>query len=58
VTVEIAGSRTTVAVEASHYFTGDDWVTFWISDRIALPEPIARFARATVIAIDTSLICE
>jgi hypothetical protein len=46
-----SGVRETTEVEATHYFTDDEWVTFWTPDRLKLPEPVARFARASITEI-------
>jgi hypothetical protein len=51
VTVDILGSRAITKVEAAHVFTSDQWVTFWSSDRLNLPDPVARFRREDVEGI-------
>jgi hypothetical protein len=44
-------ARSTAEIEAAHYFTDDEWVTFWTPDRLRLPEPVARFERAHITEI-------
>jgi hypothetical protein len=48
---EPSGSRSTAEIEAEHYFTDDEWVTFWSTDRLKLPDPVARFERAAIAEI-------
>jgi hypothetical protein len=48
---EPSGSRSTSEIEAEHYFTDDEWVTFWSADGLKLPDPVARFERAMITEI-------
>jgi hypothetical protein len=48
---EPSGSRSTSEIEAEHYFTDDEWVTFWSADGLKLPDPVARFERAAITEI-------
>ena len=46
-----SGSHQTSELEAEHYFTNDDRVTFRSSGPLRIPEPVAQFERAVVAAI-------
>lgn len=46
-----SGSHETSEFEADQYFTHDDRVTFWSSDQLGLPEPVAQFERAVISEI-------
>jgi hypothetical protein len=46
-----SGSKSTSQIEAEHYFTDDEWVTFWSANRLKLPEPVARFERRSIAEI-------
>jgi hypothetical protein len=47
-----SGNLTTSEIEAQNYFTDGEWVTFWSSDRLDLPEPLARFEKASIVRIE------
>jgi hypothetical protein len=49
---EPSGFQVTTEIEAANYFTDDEWVTFWSSDRLALPEPVARFDSDAILRIE------
>lgn len=55
VTIETRGCETTIEVDATSFFTGDDWVTFCCADDFDLPNPIVRFPRSTVTTIAEKL---
>jgi hypothetical protein len=49
---EPSGNHVTTEIEAANYFTDDEWVTFWSSDRLALPEPVVRFESEAILRIE------
>ena len=51
-TVDQTGSYVTTEVEAEHYFTDDEWVTFWVANRLDLPAPVTRFEHAAIVQIE------